>query len=293
MIDKKKCFIFGYGYTADYLRKMLLGSGWEVVVTSRQKHTQFADKDFVIDYSDAAIVEHELADSTHLVSTVPPDDSGDVIFKDFPDFDKLTANIYSTHYISATSVYGNHDGNIIDENIEVATKNGGDQGRIEAEHQWDSYAKRNNFPLNIYRLSAIYGPGRSALDRVKSQKISVHKKGHLFSRIHIEDITNILCVALVENKNESRVYSKEIYNLADDYPATISEVNNYACKLLDLPPLQVIDYDDANLNPRMRKFFASNKKIDNQKVKKAFKLKLKYPDYKTGLKSCLRLMHSF
>ena len=70
-------------------------------------------------------------------------------------------------------------------------------------------------------------------------------------------------------------------------PAPSHEVIEYACKLLgaSLPP--IIEFEDANLAPMTRSFYADNRRVRNDKIKRDLKVELKYPDFKAGLKGCL------
>ena len=104
----------------------------------------------------------------------------------------------------------------------------------------------------------------------------VDKKNHFFSRIHVEDIANILFKSLDNFKN------KEIYNICDDKPASQIEVAAYGAKLLKLEKPNPIKLEEVE-NEMLQNFYKDSKKVDNKKMKAFFKYDLKYPTYEEGL----------
>ena len=100
---------------------------------------------------------------------------------------------------------------------------------MQAENTWKSLSNKNNYPLQIFRLAGIYSNEFNILKRLQTGKLQiVDKKNHFFSRIHVEDIANILFKSLDNFKNN------EIYNICDDKPASQSDVAAYGAKLLKI-----------------------------------------------------------
>ncbi len=285
----KKLFCFGFGYTCDYLAHALMQEGnCRVSGTTRDADKKRMLKErgidaFLFDY------EHPLGDplyvlrdTTHLLISTPPDDEGDPSFLIHAAEIVQIPSIQWVGYLSSTGIYGDRDGGWVDENSEIrpSTKRG--SRRARAEEQWLSLLRANGLPVHIFRLAGIYGPGRSALDSVRAgvaRRIS--KPGQAFSRIHVEDIVQVLQASMAK-PNPGRAY-----NLADDHSAPSHEVIAYACELLGLAPPPLIPYDEADLAPITRSFYADNKRVKNDRIKQELGVALRYPDYKAGLRECL------
>lgn len=181
-------------------------------------------------------------------------------------------------YLSSTAVYGNQDGDWVNEKSEIAPTSERGSKRAKAETQWLKLRRIAGIPINIFRLSGIYGPDRSALDTVQAGNARrIHKEGHAFNRIHIDDIVQVL-IASMDQPSPG-----DIYNLADNDPEPSHELIKYACELLGISVPPIIDWEDADLSPMARSFYKDNKRISNQKIKDKLGITLKHPDYKSGL----------
>lgn len=216
---------------------------------------------------------------THILVTIPPDARGDIVLR---HFDFIGCTLRWVGYLSATSVYGDHQGAWVREDSALNAISPRGRHRLLAESQWLGYqAKHPLLPLHIFRLSGIYGPGRSVLEGIRSGVVQrIDKPGHVFSRIHIEDIVQILKVSI------NHPQPGEIYNLADDQPAAMAEVIAFGCHMLgvEVPPLT--SFEEANLSINLREFYAEHKRVDNHKIKDALGVRLIYPTYKEGLLHC-------
>jgi len=149
--------------------------------------------------------------------------------------------------------------------------------RLEAENQWLKYANENNLPLQIFRLSGIYSVENNILKRLISGQAKIIKKeNHYFSRIHVEDIANILFDSMKKFKNN------EIYNISDDKPASQEEIASYGSKLLNIKLPEFFELESLE-DGMLKDFYKDSKKVDNQKVKNFFKYQFTYPTYKEGL----------
>lgn len=275
--------IFGLGYVGQWLGRTLLAEGWRVRGTSRtlSRAQNLKDQGFEIAIWDGIgpCPQGILEGVTHILITIPPDEKGDVVLR---QFDFTGRSLRWVGYLSATSVYGNHQGAWVRENSALNPISSRGCHRLLAESQWLDYqAKHPLFPLHIFRLSGIYGPGRSVLESIQSgiaQRID--KPGHVFSRIHVEDIIQILKASI------NHPQPGEIYNLADDQPAATAEVTAFGCHMLgaEVPPL--VSFEEANLSVSLREFYAEHKRVDNHKIKEALGIRLIYPTYKEGLPHC-------
>lgn len=262
-------FCFGYGYVAKFLSEKLLNLNWLISGTSRNKSVQNIN---LYNYDDVDI--NLLKNITHALISIPPD--GDDVLE---RYGKYLKNIKWLGYLSATSVYGNHFGNWVTEESETNPIESRGIKRLEAEKKWLS----SKLPVHIFRLAGIYGPDRNMLIDLKLGKArNVKKENHFFSRIHVEDIANILLSSIQSIK------PGEIYNCADDLPATQDEVVTYASKLLNISPPEPVEI--SSLPDYAKSFYLSLKKVSNAKIKRDLNVSLIYPDYKSGLESLYNKM---
>ncbi|MBV0899498.1 MAG: SDR family oxidoreductase [Wolbachia endosymbiont of Fragariocoptes setiger] len=258
-------FCFGYGYVAQFLRKKL--SGHKISGTSCNLHT---DNVQIFDYNQ--VDESILKAATHVLISIPP--NGDNILEKYGHH---LQNIQWLGYLSATSVYGDYKGNWVNENSQTRPSQNRGKDRLKIEKKWLA----SKLPVHIFRLAGIYGPGRNLLVDLKIGKAkNVEKKNHYFSRIHVEDIANIL-LSSMQNIN-----SGEIYNCADDLPSSHFEVLKYATQLLNIElPTQV---DISSLSSFSQSFYAESRKVSNRKIKQDLSITLVYPNYRIGLNALFK-----
>ena len=277
-------FCFGFGQVAkSFLTKIDLENyNINLSITSRNEtskknfnginyHNYFLDGEKY----DQDLISN-LKKSDHILISIPPIEGSDIVVKMFSKFIE-NSNIKWVTYLSATSVYGNHDGEWVDENSKnkPTSQNGID--RLEAENSWLSLKIKCNLPIQIFRLSGIYSNKNNILNRLQigTAKL-VNKKNHFFSRVHVDDIGNILYKSLTKFKEG------EIYNISDDKPSSSEEIILYAAKLLNIKNIKKIEIENLE-NPMLKNFYKDSKKVNNKKMKEFFNYKLKFPTYIEGL----------
>lgn len=287
MTSPKKLFCFGHGYVADFLSKALIPKGWEIcsTTTSPEKQARLIASGiqcFLFDDNHTINDPYEVFDGvTHILFSIPPDGEGDPVFDIHgADLAKIKSLEWAG-YLSATTVYGNRDGNWVDESVQPAPDSRRGSLRLKAEEQWQSLYMNDAFPVHLFRIAGIYGPGRSAIDSVRAGNARcIDKPDHVFNRIHVEDIVQTL-IASIE-----KPYPGAIYNLADDEPSPSHEVIAYACKLVGLETPPLIPFHLAEMAPIVRSFYKDNKRIRNDRIKQELGVILRYPNYRTGLEAC-------
>lgn len=286
--QQSRLFCFGLGYSALALVQKLKPLGWQIAGTVRTEAAAVALRAqgievFVFDgtrpLSNAKAV---LADTTHLLSSIPPDVGGDpVVVCHGADIAGCEALVWAG-YLSTTGVYGDRDGGWVDENAALQPTSVRSEQRFAAEQAWLGLHKRRGVPCHLFRLAGIYGPGRSALDLVRRGTAKrIDKPGQVFSRIHVDDIAAVL-MASIAQPNPGR-----IYNVCDDNPASPAAVTAFACELLSRPLPPLVPFDEAEMSPMARSFYRDNKRVDNHRIKEELAVELIYPDYKAGLKAIL------
>lgn len=275
--------IFGFGYTAHFLAKKMREIGVQVTATTRNNNlVGYHDQPgyTLIHFSEQS-VEHALATTSHILISTPPTEHGDdPVLVNFANvLRKYMSNIQWIGYLSATSIYGDHQGNWVNESSQPIALGSQGKARLSAENSYIAFVQRHALSMNIFRLAGIYGQKRNVLARlIAGKKDTIVKPGHFFSRIHVADIVLIILAAMQKAKP-----GISIYNVADDEPAPSDIVDRYAASLLKLPPLNEIPYDLASLSPMAKEFYSHNKRVSNAKVKKELNIQLTYPTYKEGL----------
>ncbi len=260
-------FIFGMGYSASHLASKLRAVGWQVRGTGRAGD---------VDFADSASVHAALAEATHVLSSVPPDRATglDPVLTHYADILRA-APAQWIGYLSSTGVYGDAGGAWVDETSVVGT--GRRNARTEADLVWQALDTR----VRVLRLPGIYGPGRSALDRVRDGSAKrIAMPGQVFSRVHVEDIAGGVIASFGGPAG--------VYNLGDDLPCSQNRVIEAACRLLGAPLPALQSLEQANLSPMALGFYAENRRVANGKAKRLLRWQLAYPDYEAGLAAILR-----
>ncbi|MFN6952831.1 MAG: hypothetical protein ACK4NE_09615, partial [Albidovulum sp.] len=75
--------------------------------------------------------------------------------------------------------------------------------------------------------------------------------------------------------------------VADDDPSPPEDVLAEAARLLGLPPPPEVAFDEAEMTPLARSFYAESKRVRNDRIKRDLGVRLTYPDYRSGLRALL------
>lgn len=256
--------IFGLGYTAGRLAERLRGEGWTLHATRRAAAAN------AIAFDDEAAVLAAIATASHILSSVPPADGIDPVLARYGEAIRGAAPAW-LGYLSSTGVYGDAGGGWVDESAPIAGTRV--PGRAEADGAWLAAGAR------VFRLPGIYGPGRSAIERVREGKARrTGIAGQVFSRVHVDDIAAGIAASLTRGPAGA-------YNLADDAPAPQDAVTEEAARLIGLPPPPVADLD--TLSPMARRFYAENRRVANGRAKRLLGWRPRFADYRAGLADCL------
>lgn len=271
---------FGHGYSAQALGRLLLPRDWRVIGTTRSedKAVTFMQDGIEPRIWPGADMIPALDAATHLLISAAPGENGDPVLAELRDEIAKRADQFAwVGYLSTTGVYGDHQGDWVDETAPLtpATKRG--IARVKAEAAWSEI---DGLPLHIFRLAGIYGPGRGPFSKVRNGTARrIIKPGQVFSRTHVADIARILD-ASIQRPNPGAAY-----NVCDNDPAPPEDVIAYAAELLGLPVPEAEDFETAEMTPMARSFYAESKKVRNDRIKDELGVDLLYPDYKSGLKA--------
>ena len=277
----RNLLIFGLGYSGHAIALAARNAGFHVIATSRRAALHnLPDGISVIGFDAAA---DAIASATHIIATAAPDDHGDPVLTRYATQISQAKNLAWIGYLSTTGVYGNHDGGWVDEDTPPAPQSPRAERRVAAEAAWSEISNRS---IDIFRLAGIYGPGRSMFDDLREGTARrVVKPGHLFGRIHRDDIAQGVLAAM----QRSAAPGVSIFNFSDDEPAASADVVVEAATLLGVAPPSLVTFTDAlpAMSPMARSFWAENRKVSNQKTKAALGINWKYPTYREGLRAIL------
>lgn len=272
---------FGHGYSAQALSPFLVEKGWKVFGTTR---IQDNIAGIVASGAEPILwpstdIETYLDQATHLLISTAPNETGDPVLNALSDQIAARRDQFKwVGYLSTTGVYGDHQGGWVDEEttLNPATTRG--KWRVQAEKSWQDMG----LALHIFRLAGIYGPGRGPFAKLKNGTARrIIKKHQVFSRIHVEDIAQVLA-ASIEKPNTGAVY-----NVCDDLAAPPEDVIAYAAECLGMPIPVGEDFETAKMTAMARSFYSESKKVSNAKIKQNLEVVLKFPDYKSGLDALL------
>ncbi|MCA0273964.1 MAG: SDR family oxidoreductase [Proteobacteria bacterium] len=275
---------FGHGYTAAALARRL-GAGWQVIGTTRRTEKaarlRAAGTEALIWPGED--IRPALDRATHVLMSIAPDEAGDpVLAAHAEDLARAAPHLKWLGYLSTTGVYGDHDGGWVDETTPLTPTTVRGRSRALAECQWQGLATETGLPLHIFRLAGIYGPGRGPFEKVRNGTARrIVKENQYFSRIHVDDIATVLQASI------ARPDPGAIYNVADDDPSPPEDVLAEAAQLLGLPLPPEVSFDEAEMTPLARSFYAESKRVRNERIKAELGVTLAYPDYHAGLKALM------
>ena len=279
--SQKQVLLLGAGYTAKALIPALLARGYAVTATSRSPQTLegLGVQAIMFNTKPTPELRKALAQAHIIISSIPPKEGCDPIIQSLAgDFRQHAPNIEWAGYLSATSVFGDRDGQWVFENelLKPGTQRGKD--RVSAELDW----MESGAPVHIFRLAGIYGPGRNPFDKIRNGTArAVIKPGHIVNRIHVNDIVSVILAAI------DRPDPVQVFNIADDTPAPPQDVLDFAADLIGEKRPPHLPLETADISPMARSFYKDNKRVSNARAKAFFEWTPQYPDYISGLKAVL------
>lgn len=276
-----RLFCFGYGYTAEALARRLSARTTALAGT----RTSLAGEaplgarlaEFKGDGASDA-VRLLLAGSTHVLVSIPPDLEGDVVLRHFHDELAALPDLVWIGYLSTVGVYGDRQGQWVDEASAVRPTSERSLRRVQAERAWLDFGKETGRRSEVFRLAGIYGPGRSVIEALRAGTARrIVKPGQVFNRIHVDDAARVLAAAI------DRPTRHRIFNVSDDEPAPPQDVLAYAAELLGLPVPPEVAFEAAGLAGMAASFWGECKRVANARIKTDLGVELAYPTYREGL----------
>ena len=281
--------IFGCGYSGRAIAAELIAAGWRVSGTTRsddgaqglapvgvEAHVFEGDRP-------STSVHRALETATHVIASIAPTADGDPVLAHHTDDLANATKLEWIGYLSTVGVYGDHGGAWVDGTIPPRPVSARSRQRLDAERAWQDLSGRLGVPLQIFRLSGIYGPGRGVIEKLRAGTARrLVKPGQIFNRIHVADIAGAVAAGIAHPEVGG------IVNVTDDLPAPPQDVVAYAADLLGVHPPPEIPFETADLTSMARSFYGENKRVANARLKRELGYALRHPTYREGLASLTR-----
>jgi nucleoside-diphosphate-sugar epimerase len=279
-------FVFGLGYTALHFVRRHEGRFDRIAGTVRSREKAAAlggarleARVFSADERDRRIGA-DIAAADVLLSSIPPQDGRDPVLDAFEADIAAASRLAWIGYLSTIGVYGDHAGAWVDESTPPSAPDGRSRARLAAEAAWLDLGTRAGKAAHVFRLGGIYGPQRNALAQLAAGTARrLVKPGQVFNRIHVDDIAAVLMASL------ERPDPGTIYNVVDDEPSPPQDVIAYAADLAGIVPPPEIPHEQVDLSPIAASFYAENRRVRNERVKRRLGVSLRYPTYREGLRA--------
>lgn len=278
--------VFGGGWLGRAAALEALRRGGRAVATSRDPETRAAleaEGIGAVDPADEAALAKAVAGASALLVTAPPDAHG------CPGLKALIPAITASGawpdwigYVSSTAVFGDRAGGWAFEDDELNAASLEGARRVRAERDWLDAGRGMGLTVQLFRLPALYGPGRSPLDRLRDGTARiVRKPGQIFNRVHVDDAVSGLFASM------ARPHPGAAYTLCDDEPSAADVVIEGAAKRLGLPLPPEVDLDDPSVSDAMRRFYRDSKRLSNAKAKAELGWRPRYPGWREGLEALI------
>lgn len=289
MSGAQRLFLFGPGFSALALAARLGARGWSVSGTARGPERRAALEALgyhAIAADDLGAVAEAVDGADAVLISAPPDEQGCPGLRAIAPALEAGARPGWIGYLSTTGVYGDRGGGWVTEESPLNPLSVQGRRRVEAERGWLAWAATGR-TVAVFRLPGLYGPGRSALDRLGDGAAPrIIKPGQVFSRLHIEDLATALRASI------ARPRAGAIYNVCDDWPCPPQDVIVHAAGLLGVEPPPSLAFDDPTVSAASRRFYAENKRVSNARIKAELGWRPMYPTYREGLAAVLAARRS-
>ncbi|CAH1659061.1 NAD(P)-dependent oxidoreductase [Hyphomicrobiales bacterium] len=278
--------ILGLGYSAGFFARAALARGWAVTgtVRSAEKAAELSREGIRTlvfgGFAVSSALAKAVAEADAVLVSVQPAEDGDPALGPLRAALMAAPNLRWIGYLSTIGVYGDQGGAWIDEATPPAPTNARTRQRVEIEEAWLELGRDSGKPVQIFRLSGIYGPGRNAITKLRAGTANrLIKPGQVFNRIHVDDIAGVLMASLAQPRQGA------IYNVTDDEPGPPQDVITFAADLTGLTPPPEIPFEQAQLSPMAASFYGESKRVSNALVKREFGYAFRYPTYREALRA--------
>ncbi|HSP24744.1 MAG TPA: SDR family oxidoreductase [Saliniramus sp.] len=278
-------FCFGLGFSAAHLVDAYRDRFTRIIGTTRSPEkrdrleAQGIEARLFGGGHDDERIAGDLAECDALLISASPEDGIDPVLPAYGDVIAASPRLSWIGYLSTIGVYGDQGGRWIDESEPANPGSKRSRERVAAEEEWLALGRRTGKPVQIFRLAGIYGPGRNAVRQLKAGTARrIIKPGQVFNRIHVEDIARTLLASMEKPRNGA------IYNVCDNDPAPPQYVITFAAERLGIAPPPEVPFEEAELSPMGRSFYAECKRVSNRLIREELGVTMAYPTYREAMR---------
>ncbi len=187
-------------------------------------------------------------------------------------------------YGSTSGVYGDCAGEWVSETRPVQAGTARAQRRVQAEAQVRLYGRRTGVASSILRIPGIYAPDREGgtpRERLLRGTPALRAEDDVYTNhIHADDLARACLAALW------RGAPQRVYHVSDESQLKMGEYFDLAAALYGLPAPRRLSREQARaeLSPMLLSFMSESRRLDNRRMKKELRLKLRYPTVDVGLR---------
>ncbi|MFP5400639.1 MAG: NAD(P)H-binding protein [Gammaproteobacteria bacterium] len=185
-------------------------------------------------------------------------------------------------YISTTGVYGDCGGARVDETRPCNAQTARGRRRVDAERRLRAFCRRSRVRVALLRAPGIYAADRLPLDRLQrgDPVLRADEDVHT-NHIHADDLARIACLALF------RAPAARAYNASDDSGMKMGDYFDAVADAFALPrPPRLSRAEIATrLSPLTLSFMGESRRLDNRRLKRELRLRLRYPTVADGLRA--------
>jgi nucleoside-diphosphate-sugar epimerase len=223
-----------------------------------------------------------IAEATHWLVSVPPDERGDPVLRAVQSAGVAPEAVRWVGLLSTTGMFGDRGGAWVDEETPPTPLTPRGHRRLRAEAGWAEWADARGVGLQVFRLAGIYGPGRSAFDRLsRPGSRRIVKEGSVFNRIHVDDAVGAIEAGLANPERFG------VFHVADDEPASSYAVLTWAAERIGVEPPPEVEYAAADLSPMARSFYEQDYRVSNARLREVLGWRPRYPSFREGLDAIL------
>lgn len=276
----KSLICLGFGYCAQEVARQLGAADITITGTSRDiraPHLHY------VTGSPGDNLKSAIRQASHILISISPNPEGCPVFDDLAQDIRHAPALRWLGYISSTGVYGDYAGAWVDERSACRPQEPRSVARLKAEQQWMSLFHDHATPVHIFRLAGIYGPKRNIFTTLRDNKAQrIDAKDHVFSRCHVEDIAQALIASMRAPS------ASNIYNIADNAPASSADVVAYGAQLLGIKAPPLVPLSEASISAMTRSFYQAHRRVSSEKIQEELQIEWRYPSYKEGLASLIQ-----
>ena len=187
-------------------------------------------------------------------------------------------------YLSTTGVYGNRDGERVDETSKPRPESARAERRLAAEQMLAEWCTGRDTTVVVLRVPGIYGPGRLGTERIRAGTPVIEEKdANPGNRIHVDDLATCCIAALSPDVPDG------IYNVGDGDHRSGTWFTSEVARQAGLPPPPASSLDEAEktFSPMRLSFLRESRIVDTTKMHEVLNVTPKYSDAADGIAASL------